>query len=325
MTQKIENLSLPEAGDKILGVKYVETEGALHPFLKIELKNGEKSKKIPVYSVRESSHRELIAQCMTSGEIVVFEAAGVMGCMVAVNRNPTERDDSWAKLTRVKKGRSKQDKVPIMMLPEDQEEIVDFDRLHPNYRYLEDSEKRKNFFGTLPFHAILPLRADVRDINHDVFVTQARDSNKPATVCIYFQGGDKAWRDIGESIKSINPGVHLGISSFNDHGEQPPYDSNELLTHILLKQRVDFESIVRDPIAAKYDIKSSHTQIRLPLTDEQPHIIVVRKGPVSADTISKYTGHPVKILEYAKFASRGHPEHVNLDERVLHYLTEANS
>lgn len=320
-----EGIPRVETKRKILSVAYDEGKGEPHPSLRIQSKEGLRI--IPVYSVRESSHQQKIARCMTSGDVVVFEAAGVMGFMVAVNCDQSKKDNNWEKFWEVKRGRISTDKVPIMMLPEDQDKIVDFDELHSDYSDLKDPKKRQKFFGTLPFHAILPLRDDVKDINREAFVTEAGGSNKKPTVCLYFQGGDRVWENIAQLTKSINPDVqvHLGISSFNDHGEPPPYDFDELLTYIVVKQRMDFEFVVRDPIAARHGIRSSHTQIRLPLIGEQPHIIVVRKGPVSADTISKYTGYTVKISENAKFASRGDPEHVGLDDRVLAYLKEANS
>lgn len=323
MLKEIRSTPPVETERKILSVVYDEGKGKPHPFLRINSKEG--LRVIPVYSVREPSHQEKIAQCMTSGDVVVFEAAGVMGFMVAVNCDQSKGDDNWKKFWEVKRGRSSTDKVPIMMLPEDQYKIVDFDKLHSEYRYLKDPERRKSFFGALPFHTILPLKDDAKEINRDVFVTQAGGPNKQATICLYFQGGDRVWRDIAELTRSVNSGVHLGISSFNDHGEPPPYDFDELLTYIVIKQRMDFGFVVRDPIAAKHGIRSSHTQIRLPLIGEQPYIIVVRKGPVSADTISKHTGHTVKISENAKFASRGEPEDVDLGKRVSQYLKEANS
>lgn len=311
-----------------LTITHHEDKEAIYPFLRIE--SPQEVRQVPVYSVREPFHYSAIAKAIASGAVIAFEV-GVMGIMIAVE-DPRTGKDNWKKFWEVKRGRASQDKVPMMMLPKDQYKVVDFNKLHKDFQYLRDPQKRHEFFGSLPFHTILPFKESVRHINRDAFVTTSEDSKKkPAdqyvpssTICIYFQGGDKVWVNIAERVKHYNPYVQLGISSLNDHGEQSPYTFEELVGYVNKKQRIDFDYVVRDPIAARAQIKSSHTQIRLPLEGEPAEILVVRKGPVSAETISKHTGHPVRVLASAKFASRGYPENVSLDGRVLEYLKEAN-
>lgn len=316
----------------ISNVVYDEGKGKSQPCLRVESKDG--IRQIPVYSVRDPSQHESIAKCMASGSVVAFEV-GVMGIMIAINdpRDPRDGRDNWKKFWEVKKGRGQVDKVPMLMLPKYDYTIVDFDKLHPDYRYLKDPQERHKFFGSLPLHVILPFRESVKNVNRNAFVTTSEESKKkPAdqhvqvsTICIYFQGGDKVWEDIAEKAKHYNPYVHFGISSLNDHGEHSPYDFDELIEYVKRKQRVDFEFVVRDPIVAKHKIRSSMTQVRLPLKDETPEIRIIRKGPVSAEMIAELTGHPVRILESAKFAGRGYPEDVPLGENVLGYIKEANN
>lgn len=301
------------------------------PYSLLQVESIEGKKEIPVYSVREPSHHQLIAERAVSGAVVIFEAAGVMGFMVAVSSDPTKKDNNSEKFWELKQGRDRSDKVPILMLPEDQDKLVDFEKLHPDFHYLKDPEVRKRFFGTLPFHATLPLRDDA--VINKAFVTTPEDSEKKPvdqqvslpTVCIYFQGRDPVWRHIAQLARDLNPNAHLGISSFNEHKEDPPYNLSQLIDYINRKQEINFNFIVHDPLVEKYDIRSSQTQIQLPHQNESPEIKIFRKGPISADTIEKHTGHTVKVLESAKFASRGHPDNARLDEKVLQYLKEVSS
>jgi hypothetical protein len=307
-----------------------------YPVLCVESKEG--VRKIPVLSVRDPKHKFLIAEKIVSGEVGAF-GVGVVGVLKAVGKDPSKDIEGGKKFWEIKKGRGITDKVPMMMLPEHHDKIVDYDKLHEDFAYLKDPEERRKFYGTLPFHAILPL-ADNAIINKDVFVTTAEDSkSKPLdqqasipTVCVFFSGGDRAWERIAQLAYKINPNVHLGISSLNDHGEQSPYNLSELVQYVNKKQRADFDFFVDDPIVAKYDIRSSMTIVRLPHKGEVPEITIVRKGSIGAETLRKHMGnmrvggHPVRELASAKFAGHGHPEEIRnkgLDDRVLQYLREA--
>ena len=319
-------------GNKSFDVKLNENKGGFCPFLSVESTEG--VRKIPIFSIRNPKHRAPIARSIVSGHVGVLEA-GVMGVLIAVPNNPSVDNYVGKKFWEVKRGRGSSDKVPVMMLPENHDEIVDYSKIHPDFAYLKYPEKRHEFFGKYPFHTILPVLSDVI-LNRDVFVTTPEDSQKKPqdqwvsepTVCIFFPGGDGAWENVAKIARDINPDVHLGVSSLNDHGEQPPYNLDQLVSFINRKQRVDFDFIIQDPISRAAQIKSSHTQIRLPFKSEAPEIIIIRDGSVSPGKISEHTGHPVKILESVRFASHGHPENIRLkglDDRINQYLKEANS
>ncbi|MBI2028142.1 MAG: hypothetical protein HYT07_00900 [Candidatus Levybacteria bacterium] len=320
--------SLPSQDTSRLKISHDKNVGGLHPLLKVEGENGTKS--IPILSVREKAHHEAIANAMVSGDAVAFEV-GVVGLMIAVG-DKRLGGNAWKTFWEVKKGRAPEDKVPFMMLPEDHDKVVDFTKIHEDFQFLKDAEARKKFFGALPFHTILPIREDNESLNRNAFVTTPEETlKKPAdqrlsesTVCIYWQGGDTDWRRIAELAKKINPDVYLGITSLNEHGKPSPWNFSELLKHIEDGRGKELNHIVQDPVIAKADIKSSHTQVRVPLKGEKPAIIIVRKGPISADTINKFTGFPVRTLESAKLASRGHSPDVSLDERILEHLQKVN-
>ena len=321
-----ERLVSPKEQSKNFAVKYDE-KGPGYGLLKVESSEG--FRKIPVFSIRNPDQHRVIAESISSGAPVAFEV-GVIGILIAVE-DSRAGNDNYERFWKIKRGRASQDKVPIMLPPRHQWGIVDFDKLHPDFRYLKDRKHRENFYGQLPLHVIWPFKETASSVNHKAFITTGEDyKSKPedqrvdiSTVCVYFQD-DKDWRNVAEFAKRFNPHVFFGISSFNDHGEQPPFDFEELIQYVMLKQRVDFDYVIRDQIVARANIRSSHTQIRPPLWYESPEIRVVRRGPVSADAISKHTGHPVKVLESARLASRGHPESVDLDQNVFKYINDAN-
>jgi len=309
-----------------------------YPLLHIESERG--IREIPVFSVRNTDHHRLIAEHIVSGDVGVF-GVGVIGILKAIPRDSVNESEGKKTFWEIKKGRKLEDKVPMMMLPEHHSKIVDYDKVHPDFAYLKDPEKRRKFYGTIPFHTILPL-AEGAKINKSVFVTTFEDSKKKPldqqssipTVCVFFSGGDKAWESIAQLAYSINPDVHLGISSLNDHGEHSPYDFDELKEYINKKKEADFDFVVDDPIVAKYKIRSSMTIIRLPQVGESPEITIVRKGSIGTDTLRRHMedmkdgGHLIRELASAKFASHGHPEDVRLkglDDKVIQYLREINS
>jgi hypothetical protein len=313
-------------------------EGKLYPSLHVESEEG--TRDIPVFSVRNSEHYKLIAEHVTSGSVGAFEV-GVIGIVKAVSSDPLKDNGGGDFFWKVKKGRERADKVPMMMSPEQHDLIVDYNLIHPSFAFLKDAKKRREFYGKFPFHVVLPL-AEGAKVNKDVFVTTVDDSRKKtsdqhmsySTVCIFYPGEDKAWDNITQLANTINPNVHLGITSFNDHNEQSPWNFDELISYCNSKQKADFSFVVRDPIVAKHEIKSSMTIIKLPHINEPLAISVMRKGSIGIETLRTHvkniTGEDIPIIELksAKFASHGHVEEIRnkgLDDRVLRYLREINS
>jgi hypothetical protein len=278
--------------------------------------------------VRNHRHHELIARWIVSGHVGILEA-GVMGMLKAVHGDPIVDKYDGKEFWDNKVGRGKSDKVPIMMPPEHHSKVVDFSKLHPDFAFLTDLEKRREFFGRYPFHTILPVIDGAR-INWDVFVTTHEDyKNKPfdqqvsePTVCIFFPGGDSAWKEIAALAESEL--FEIGVTSYNDHNEISPFDLDEFVSYVNRKQKVGFDFIIQDPVARGAQIRSSHTQIRLPLKGEPPEILVIRKGSVSTDRLRAHIGYSIRELGSAKFATHGHdPEirkTINLDPRVDLYL-----
>lgn len=319
---------------------------------------GEVLKSVPVYNVRDPRHHEKIARAIASGDPGAFDV-GIIGILIAVEdprgnlllkreqakqREESEKGNSdddlipnEEKFWRIKVGRPSSAKVPFMATPRIIPDYVDFDKLHPEFRHLKDRQARERLYKH-PLHVIWPVN-DNPKIHRGAFVTTAQDSKngnpeKPDrwvsedTVCIFVPGTDPDWRFIGERAGMYNPHALFGVTSFNLHGELPPFNDEELVSYLERRgpKDLEFEFFVHDPIAKASGLKSSHTQVRLPLVGEEPEIVVVRRGPVAADDIRRWTGYPTRVLEsaaLAKPASRAASEDADLFPNIECWMREA--
>lgn len=290
---------------------------------------GEKS--VPIMSIRNPADHRRIGETIASGVPVAFEV-GVIGVLLAVNDPYTPLPDNWRTFWEIKRGRQPTDKVPMYMPPEHQWKIVDYEKLHPEFRKLRSMPEREKLYGNLPLHIIMPFKESAKDVNQNVFVTYPQDlQNKPKdlqvpipTVCLFFQE-DKDWRRVAEHAMKVNPFAYYGVTSFNDHGEPSPWSIDELAAYTVKKGVLPpYDAIVEDHIFRAADIRSSHTQVRLPLVGEDPTIRIVRMGPVTGEMIERQTGYQTEVLPSAKFAASGHPEGTDLSANVYSYIRQAN-
>ena len=293
---------------------------------------GIKNNIIPVFSVRIPEQHYQIAQATSSKKPVAFEAPGVFGILLAVE-NSRELNTNGHQFWTLKQGRERADKVPFMLPPRDLPRIIDLNKVHPDYHHLRNAKDREQFWGNLPFHLIGPVIDNIPVVRPEVFITTPEDSQKKppdqyvpvSTVCAYFQN-DEDWDNIARLSNRFTHRSLFGITSFNDNGEQPPFNIHELAQYMNLKTQngsttfLDIEAIVIDEAAEKTNIRSSQTQVRLPLPFESPELIIIRQGPVSPRMLSEQTGHPVKVLNSAKTASRGHPDNHDLTSYLIEFL-----
>lgn len=305
---------------------------------------------VPVYNVRNPDHHEDIAKAIASGDTGAFDV-GIIGLLIAVEdprgekllereRRRLEQIDSTRELMpnskkfwRVKDGRPAEAKVPFMSTPEEIHKFVDFNKLHPNFRHLRNQSAREQLYS-YPIHIIWPVRNN-KKIDQDSFVTTSEDSKKKPpdqhvefdTVCIFVPGSDPDWLHVGYRATSYNPHALLGVTSFNAHGELPPFNDEELAIYMIKRYEtegeLDFDFFVNDPIAKKSRVRSSHTQARLPLVGEEPTIKIVRRGPVGARDMENYTGYRVVDLVSAGLSSRAADEDADLFPSLHSWMREA--
>lgn len=306
---------------------------------------GELYKKVPVYNVRNPQHHEAIARSIASGDAGAFDV-GIIGILIAVEdprgtrlleREKRKMEEASLsgqiigndkKFWRIKEGRPSDAKVPFMATPRVIPNFVDFDKLHPAFRHLRDREARERLYKH-PLHVIWPVN-DNPAIHQGAFVTTVADSRKKEpdkwvkhdTVCIFVPGADPDWRYIGERAAQYNPHAIFGVTSFNLHGEDPPFNDEELARYLEKRgpTALEFDFFVHDPVAKASGLKSSHTQILLPMIGEEPVIKVVRRGPVGGADIEAYTGYKVAVLPSAGMASRAAEETADLFPKIVRWM-----
>lgn len=119
-----------------------------------------------------------------------------------------------------------------------------------------------------------------------------------------------------------NPDSIMGISSFNEHREDPAWVFDDILKFIRDKRIAPFQLVVTDPIGERVGVKSSFAQIQVPSVDDPPEWVVYRDGPNDLDTLmerlEKRFGvrHSYRRVEGSRMAARGHPKEVNLQDKM---------
>lgn len=291
---------------------------------------GEK-RSLPVYSIRNFAHHREIARALASGNKAVMFGMGLWGIVKAVEdprtqrRLPARRGESKV-FWDVKVGRLRQSKIPVMVPPEAMDRLIDFGKLHPQYRHLRSRSARERLWAHgAPFHGIFPLRG--RTHIDDAFVTYPDelpdDRRVPYPTVSIFWMEDPAWRNLALLASRMTSRALLGVSSLNTHGEEPPFTYDELTALMTRKAEWDFDILVRDEATEPVNLKSSHTQIRFPLHFEEPECVVLRIGSFSPEAFAEMTGFPVRVHEHATVASRGHPRETNLDDRIWRAVRQA--
>jgi hypothetical protein len=219
----------------------------------------------------------------------------------------------------IKPGRPATAKLPIFTTPRDGLNLIDFRLVHPRFRHLEQREHFERIWDNIPapFHVVCPLRQPLPFFPQACQTTpadlaeQARDNPLladrlvPCTTAAFFYFADPAWMGLIDMFRLYGRSrVFFAGSSFNDHGEAPPYTFEELLDFVRDKQRFQFHMVVTDELYEACGAFSSHTQVRLPMPHEPPALVMIRKGSVSPEWLAAATGYVVRPLDSMTTASR---------------------
>lgn len=291
---------------------------------------GNKHKQVRVYHCREDSHKEQIAEELAEGKPCVAFGVGLYGLSVVVDdprrkKNPNAADAFFA----AKKGRDPHVKIPIFMSPKDMYTVADWEAVHPEFaKFLNDRKRReKLWYNGVAFHIVLPLAKDARYVN-DVLVTtpdDLRHANKPKEQMVdintvsAFWWHDPDWQEIADRVTSYNPFGIAGISSFNEHGQQPAYTFDEVVKFIYETGKCPFDLVVRDEVGEAVGVRSSHPQYRVPLKGEEPEWVVIRHGSIDIDRWLKVVDSPfpARKLRSATVAVRAAANDVDLSDLVF--------
>jgi len=260
---------------------------------------GELEKKIPIYSIRDLAHHKLIAQAVAD-EVPMVVYGGVWAVFKGVKR----RSEGAGFFKVAKPGRPPESKVPMVCRPEDTQSFIDWSHVHPDFRHLRRRENFTKLWAThgAPLHLVAPIRSSLSSLPEE-FKTSPEEFNARypdaqaiscATAAFYWRE-DPYWRHFATlTSRYTHTQTYLGVSSFNPHGEEPPYTFGELVEQVKIG-RIPFELIVCDHIYENSRAFGSHTQMRLPLVGEEPKFSVLRLGSFSPQGFGKATGFEWKL------------------------------
>lgn len=282
--------------------------------IRIQSKDGV-DKLIPLLSFRERKHEDLILQTLLVDNPVAFHGWGVSGVCGRV-----DEDSNFLKFWELKRGRLPGSKIPLLEPPEYIADHVDWNSVHPNFRFLRETRGQKSLWrATLPFHLIFPYQENGNSLSKAV-VTPAYDqevaSDIPVPTVCFFWAADPALKHLVQRLKKEDSRIQLGVSSLNQPGEIPPFKTEDLIDYLVKGGITDYDVIISDPLLEPLDIASSHSQFKVPLVEEEPVWTMMRRGSLSAQYFERYTHTPVKEHKNMKIAARKHTPDVNLDKKL---------
>lgn len=271
---------------------------------------------VPVFDVRSSADRRVIARMMAEGRPAAFYI-GLFTIMRVVGppwRDPTRSAMFWT----VKRNRPGWSKLPMFVRPSSALRLADFGRVHPCLRDLRRRERFETLWGHgAPLHVIVPLRSPLRHLP-PALVTSSDDLTASsiaapvtadrridwATASMFWMA-DPAWQDLAVRLEvNTPPRSWMAGSSFNDHGEPPPFTLDELVAHCKARRDLPFDLIVTDTLLESCGGFSSHSLVRLPMINEPPALVMLRWGSVSPSWLQEATGLEVRVLDSVTQASR---------------------
>lgn len=261
---------------------------------------------------------------------------GLYGYSRILNDPRSKRQsDNWQGFIEVKPTRQSCDKIPVFTSPKYAARLIDFDAVHPEFRkFLRSRCARERMWQAgAAFHLVVPI-PDPAPYIHPIFITTPEDHDKAQrhpklrvnhNTASLFYFHDPDWNDIFEIVRRYNPHGIGGISSFNEHREQPAYDLSGVINFITAKKRCPFDVIVQDPLGEPFGVCSSHPQFRVPLRGERPLWVVLRHGSISVERWLQEVNSPfdydresaaVAPTAVRKWAADEMPQ-AELDRRVL--------
>ncbi|MCL4367091.1 hypothetical protein M1563_02890 [Patescibacteria group bacterium] len=270
---------------------------------------------VVLLSFRNPRHLNRVVDELTEDRPIAFHGWGVSG----VGKRVDEEANSKA-FWFYKEGRALGSKIPLLEPPEYLVEHVDWASVHPLYRYLSDpNEMKKLWKDVLPFHVIFPYKQGGKTLSNDV-ITPAFDPavapETPVPTMCAFWIEDPALINMMHKIKQEDPGYQVGVSSLNMSGALPPFNTQELINYLQEHKITHYNLVIEDPIAERFDIASSHSQLLIPLQGEDPVWKMKRRGSLSASGFSKLTGLNSREVTGVKVAARRASDTADLDTQL---------
>ncbi len=272
-----------------------------------------------ILSFRDYRHRNRAVATIATHNPVAFHGWGVSGVANRVDIYSDRRFAFWD----YKEGRPPGAKVPLLEPPKYAVRHVDWEAVHPDFRYLENpSELKKIWDSSVPFHVIFPYCQDTKTLS-SVVVTPAFDAETASdspypTICIFWVE-DPALKHLVKGIKDLDPEAQVGVSSLNKRQQKPSFTTPELIEYLRSEQIAHYHTIVEDPLLEPVDVASSHSQFVIPQKGGEPLWKVQRRGSLSPATFHKLTGFDIdwESAASAKVASRRGDPSEDIDPKVF--------
>lgn len=297
---------------------------------RVDVSKQARTHQIKAYDIRDDSQKSEIAAEIAGHRRGVGFGVGLYGAFVLLNdpRRTIPEIDPADYFTQLKPTRAPHEKVTTYVPPKDVYGLIDFDKIHPQFReLLRSREWRENAWRQgVSFHLVVPT-PDHAHFLHPLLVTTPEDlvkAGKPPDQQVSVNTTSAFWwhdpdmEEVAERVATLNPFGFVGMSSFNEHGKQPAYTFEDVL-RLIQTTGVTPDFIIRDRIGEAVGVKSSHPQIRVPLVGESAEWILVRHGSISIDGWLQAidSPFPARGHESAAWATRADSRTTNLDNRVF--------
>jgi hypothetical protein len=250
-----------------------------------------------VYSIYNPGYWKEISQRLAAGEKCAMMIAGSYGVGMLFESpewtDSKQEVNAFEELKKVKKDRPWKQNFVALVHPDDQFQVIDIDRLHPNLQHLRWAHNRDKAHGWAQ-HNVYPAR------NTGKINTALLREEDQSIACFWIRDHWGFEGLTAEMRKKVKHGM-FGGGSLNFHGENPGFTSAQLRQQIAEKpewlEELDF--VIRDEIVEDAEIQRSQPMVSF-LTHEPT---LIRHGSISHETIAALTGYPIAVAENAKYAS----------------------
>ena len=147
--------------------------------LLLDIKIDHETTIVPVFDLREDSHKREIAKVLISGDPVAAFGVGNYGIAIGIDHPKRGRfPNSWEHYWKFKPDRPRDAKIPILMPPKYWSEIIDFRKIHSGFKPLFNrGQLERAYREAVIFHIVAPSYNYAPHINHPALVTAEDGKN----------------------------------------------------------------------------------------------------------------------------------------------------